>query len=101
MSRDSLRNIYVTLGIPRDSHLYQLLTEEMTETGLTLSQIMVVRLADYYRPGNNAVRGAQEPFASAGDALHREVEPAVRAEQHGLEARAREAAAAWSFEEEP
>jgi hypothetical protein len=100
MSRDSLRNIYVTLGIPRDSQLYQSLLQEMAETGLTLSQIMVVRLADYYRFGGIPKQREQESSTTEGDALSAEDEERMTRERQNMEARAREAAAAWSFEEE-
>jgi argininosuccinate lyase len=100
MARDATHNIYVTLGIPRDSHLYQALSEDIAETGLTRSQVMTMRLADYYRFGNVPGRTAHESFAQMvdqrqGEGIHDGAE-----EQENLASRAREAAAAWAFDDE-
>jgi uncharacterized lipoprotein YmbA len=100
MPRDFVRNLYVTVGIPRNSHLYQALIEDMTETGLALSQVLAVRVADYYRYGGIPVQKKQEPLVTEENAPQGAAEPIATQKQQGLEARAREAAAAWAFAEE-
>jgi hypothetical protein len=101
MPRDFARNLYVTVGIPRESQMYQALCQEMAETGLALSQVIAVRLADYYRSGTLTMRGDQEPLDTANTPLQGQAEPFVTEERTNLEARAREAAIAWAVEEEP
>lgn len=79
--------------------MYQALCQEMAETGLAFSQVIAVRLADYYRAGTLTMRGDQKSL-EANDPLQGEAEPFVTEEQANLEARAREAAIAWAVEED-
>jgi hypothetical protein len=93
MPRDSSRNLYITIGMPRDSDTLRRLLEEVTETGIALSQIVVVRLTDYYRQRTSA------PASTQASAPSREpVTPSTGTDD--LQARAAQAAVAWAFEED-
>jgi hypothetical protein len=100
MPRDFARNLYVTVGFPRDSQTYQALLAEMAETGLALSQVIAVRLADYYRMERVPPPAVPQLAGHEEDARRNEAETAQEHEQQALASRAREAAAAWAFDDE-
>jgi len=49
MGRDRTRNAYFTVGIPLDSETYQALKAETEETGISIPQLIAVRITDWYR----------------------------------------------------
>lgn len=49
MARDTEKNDYITLAIPRDSPLYRALLADAEASGKALSAVAHLRLADYYR----------------------------------------------------
>ncbi len=93
MPRDSSRNLYITIGIPRDSDTLRRLLEEVTETGVALSQVVVMRLADYYRQRTGAA-------ASADTSPPRASPVTPFTDTDDLQARAAQAAVAWTFDED-
>ncbi len=93
MPRDSSRNLYITFGLPRDSDTLRRLLEEATETGVALSQVVVMRLADYYRQRTSAP-------ASADTSPPRASPVTPFTDTHDLQARAAQAAAAWTLLDE-
>ena len=96
MPRDPSRNVYVTIGIPRDSATYDALVADSAETGLTLAQLIATRIADWYRLGAGAppIRTATRADQAATDP------PVAVSADRGLQARAAQAAAAWAADEE-
>lgn len=49
MARDTDRNAYHTVGIPRDSAAYQRLMQEATESNISVPSLIALRVADWYR----------------------------------------------------
>ncbi|MGB8343649.1 MAG: hypothetical protein WCD86_02135 [Ktedonobacteraceae bacterium] len=98
MPRDASRNLYITIGIPRDSRMYQRLAEEATETGLALSQVIAIRLADYYHVGPDLRSPTSLPSEQRAEV--EDDAPVLAHETRDLEARAAQAAAAWAADEE-
>ncbi len=49
MPRDTDKYRYITAAIPRDSQLHNELVADAAASGKSLADIMIVRLADYYR----------------------------------------------------
>lgn len=99
MPRDPNRNVYVTIGIPRESATYDALLADAGETGLTVPQLIATRIADWYRllaggsvpAGRTPARARQPPHPTEG----------ITSEDRDLSHRAAEAAAAWAtFDEE-
>jgi hypothetical protein len=48
MARDRDKHAYFTVGIPRDSGTFAALTADAAERGISLPQLIAVRLADWY-----------------------------------------------------
>ena len=53
MARDTKRNAYYYVGIPRSSQTYQKLLQEAQETGISIPQLIGLRVSDWYK-GNGA-----------------------------------------------
>ncbi|MEO9028346.1 MAG: hypothetical protein ABI413_05990, partial [Ktedonobacteraceae bacterium] len=49
MARDTDRNVYHTVGIPKDSAAYQRLMQEATESNISIPSLIALRVADWYR----------------------------------------------------
>ena len=103
MARDRERNAYFTVGIPLDSETYCLLKADSRENGVSIPQLLAVRVADWYRfsAGIGLVAGMKVTH-SAGEAVeHLEDMPMAGKAVQGwspalqLQARAAAAAAAW------
>ena len=102
MARNRLRNLYITIGIPKDSHLFHALCVDASETGLSLPQLATVRLADWYRHGAT-LSSTHHDDALAGQlcipAAPCEAENSVTQDAE-LQQRAAAAAAAWLLDDE-
>jgi hypothetical protein len=49
MARDTDRNAYHTVGMPKDSAAYQRLVQEATESNVSIPSLIALRVADWYR----------------------------------------------------
>ncbi len=49
MARDRAKNAYYTVGIPLDSDTLRRLRADSEETGVSIPQLLAVRVADWYR----------------------------------------------------
>lgn len=49
MARDRAKNAYYTVGIPLDSEALRRLRADSEETGVSIPQLLAVRIADWYR----------------------------------------------------
>jgi hypothetical protein len=49
MARDRAKNAYYTVGIPLDSEALHRLRADSEETGVSIPQLLAVRIADWYR----------------------------------------------------
>lgn len=49
MARDTDRNAYHTVGIPKDSVAYQRLVQEAAESNISIPSLIALRVADWYR----------------------------------------------------
>ena len=102
MARNRLRNLYITIGIPKDSHLFHALCVDASETGLSLPQLATVRLADWYRHGatsssthhDDALAGQPSTTSTTTEAESNMTQEAE------LQQRAAAAAAAWLLDDE-
>ena len=102
MARDRAKNAYYTVGIPLDSDTLRRLRADSEETGVSVPQLLAVRIADWYRftlemksalplhPG--AVPESGGYAASANDKSG--------ANGNGLQTRASAAAQTWGGDEE-
>lgn len=93
--RDPLRNIYITIGIPRESATIRALVADAEETGLSLATCASTRLTDWYRL---ATSGSPVPWQSSCSTSATQANG--RDERSEREGRAAEAAIAWMMEEE-
>ena len=99
MPRDRSKNVYVTIGIPRDSATYAALLADSAETGLSPAQVIATRIADWYRQSSGSMREAACQTASSHQVSSsvNEVDTATL----DLQQRAAQAVAAWtSIDEE-
>jgi hypothetical protein len=101
MPRDPNKNVYVTIGIPRDSATYAALLADCNETGLSIAQLIATRIADWYRQGVAGTGTTMRQSQLVGNqqstsTLEEGNTPALELQQ-----RAAQAAAAWAtFDEE-
>ncbi len=51
MARDRSKNAYFTVSLPRDSETLCALRSDAEETGVSIPQLLAVRIADWYRFG--------------------------------------------------
>lgn len=61
MARDTIRNAYFYVGIPRHSPIYQQLVQESNETGISIPQLIVLRTSDWYKGNSSAVAHPSTP----------------------------------------
>ena len=74
MARDTERNVYIYVGIPRDSETYQELLRDLKETGLTPPKLLAVRIADFYRRTNTTItRQVQSQKSEAPEEINEDV----------------------------
>jgi hypothetical protein len=99
MPRDREKNAYYTVGIPLDSETYRSLKTDSEETGVSIPQLLAVRIADWYKlsggiglaAGTQATRRSETP---------EQVLDAITPPASGLQSRASAAAAAWGGNED-
>jgi hypothetical protein len=99
VARNRLRNLYITVGIPKDSHLYHALCTDASETGLSLAQLATVRLADWYRHGATSSSTHHDDALAGQSCTPAEADSSVTQEAE-LQQRAAAAAAAWLLDDE-
>ncbi|GAC1347747.1 MAG: hypothetical protein NVS4B7_05820 [Ktedonobacteraceae bacterium] len=97
MARDRSRNIYFTVGLPLDSETYRALRADALQTGVSIPQLLAVRITDWYKlsesGGGIAVLHASTRASHAPETSYNPAMP------EDLQARASAAAAAWSKED--
>jgi hypothetical protein len=102
MARDRTKNAYYTVGIPLGSETLRALGADSEETGVSISQLIAVRIADWYRCGRETrqvdpvhpLPVSESGIASAGSYEQ------LGANGNGLHMRASAAAAAWGSDED-
>jgi len=99
MPRDREKNAYFTVGIPLDSETYRSLKTDSEETGVSIPQLLAVRIADWYKlsGGIGLVAGVQ---AAKGSEALEQAPDAIAPTTNGLQSRASAAAAAWGANED-
>ena len=100
MARNRAKNAYYTVGVPLDSDTLRALKADSTETGISISQLLAVRIADWYRAAREmkqAAPGSPGPMPERASVI---AEGQDGANGHGLLARASAAAMAWGGNEE-
>lgn len=100
MARDRTKHAYYTVGIPLESETYRALKADAEATGVTIPQLLAVRITDWYKQAT-AFRHVSAvptsgPTASFTEPLHN------HAAHHGtaLQSRAAAAAAAWGGDDD-
>ncbi len=102
MARDRAKYAYYTVGIPLDSDTLRRLRADSEETGVSISQLLVVRVADWYR----FTREMKSPAPLHADPTSENGKAVASVYDHndanggGLQTRASAAAAAWGGGEE-
>jgi len=99
MPRDREKNAYFTVGIPLDSETYRSLKTDSEETGVSIPQLLAVRIADWYKlsGGIGLVAGMQ---ATRRTETPEQALDAITPPRNGLQSRASAAAAAWGGNED-
>jgi len=100
MARDRAKNAYYTVSLPLDSDTLCALRVDSEETGVSIPQLLAVRIADWYRFAKDtrqAVPIHPEPVLDSEKALARAYD---HTNGNGLQTRAAAAAAAWEGDEE-
>jgi hypothetical protein len=98
MARDRTRNIYFTVGLPRDSQTYQALQADALQTGVSMPQLLAVRITDWYRIAESSSSlPVLHGSTWTGNAAEQSHNPAMPSD---LQARASAAAAAWGREDD-
>jgi hypothetical protein len=99
MARDRTRNAYFTVGIPLDSETYQAIKADAMEAGISIPQLLAVRIADWYKCSAGiglAASAAAIRTPVAAEQTQRASAPSL----HELQSRASAAAAAWGGEDD-
>ncbi len=102
MARDRVKNAYFTIGLPLDSDTLRALRADSEETGVSIPQLLAVRIADWYRVGREmkqAVPIHSEPILESEKALAKAYDHS-NTNGNGLQTRAAAAAAAWGGEDD-
>jgi len=99
MARDRTRNAYFTVGIPFDSETYQALKADAKEAGISIPQLLAVRIADWYKCSAGIGLAASAPAIRASGATE-QTQRASTPPLQELQARASAAAAAWGGEDD-
>ena len=102
MARDRSKNAYFTIGLPLDSDTLHTLREDSEETGVSIPQLLAVRIADWYqfiREMKQAVPIHSEPVLESEKALAK-AQGYPNTNGTGLQTRAAAAAAAWGVRED-
>ncbi len=100
MARDRVKNVYYTVGIPLDSDTLRALKADSAETGVSIPQLLAVRIADWYRVGREMKQAASASPGPMPERASVMAEEQDGANGHGLLARASAAAMAWGGNEE-
>jgi len=104
MARDRAKNAYFTVGIPLDSETLGALRADSEETGVSLPQLLAVRIADWYRFARETRQVASVhpagPVPESENASASTHDP-IGANGNGIHLRASAAAGAWGgYEDE-
>ena len=77
MARDTERNVYLTVSIPKSSLLFTLLQADAEATGINPGHILVLRAADWYQLAHHPAKlGAQvEGTEDSANHHHQEDRP--------------------------
>jgi hypothetical protein len=99
MPRDREKSAYFTIGIPLESEVYRALKADAQETGISIPQLLAVRLADWYRFSTmpSLFEGLQ---ASTSNGRTQTTHQHVPTPLNDLQERASAVAAAWGASEE-
>lgn len=95
MPRNREKNAYFTVGIPLESEVYRALKAEAQETGVSIPQLLAVRLADWYKFSTSA--GLQTLTSPETTQITQQQIPSSL---NDLQVRASAAAAAWGGSED-
>src|SRR5947209_2983016 len=102
MAPDRAKNAYYTVGIPLDSDTLRRLRADSEETGVSMPQLLAVRIADWYRfAGEMKLALPALPGTVSESGTH-----AASGHDHGcangngLQTRASAAALTWGGDEE-
>src|SRR5436305_4581595 len=99
MPRDREKDAYFTVGIPLGSEVYRSLKADAQETGVSIPQLLAVRLADWYRFSTTAgLFAGSHAGTSAGTT--QTTQQQIPAPMIDLQERASAAAAAWGASED-
>ena len=100
MARNRAKNAYYTVGVPLDSDTLRALKADSAETGISIAQILAVRIADWYRVGREMKQAAAASPGAMSERASVMAEGQDGANGHGFLARASAAAMAWGGNEE-
>ncbi len=92
MARDTDRNAYHTVGMPKDSVAYQRLVQEAAESNISLPSLIALRVADWYRL---TASGAFALAAQGPKLANQETTEAREDQENQARTNAEAAAAAW------
>ena len=54
MARDREKNVYIVVGLPKDSLVHRALLAEASNTGVSLGKLIPVKLYEYYTGQTNS-----------------------------------------------
>ena len=100
MARDRAKNAYFTVGIPLDSETLLALKADSAETGVSIPQLLAVRITDWYAIASGHGPAPPAHAAKLTEGLLEQVQDQVGANGHGLQLRASAAAVAWGVGED-
>lgn len=103
MARDTKRNAYFCVGIPKNSPIYEALMQDAEQRGISPSTLIGIRAGDFYKYGIQTAQAKQveaspsaqsEPVADAAS-VSDEVVPPLDEEEEREAANALAALDAW------
>jgi hypothetical protein len=97
MARDRQKNAYFTVGLPLQSETYRALKADSEETGVSIPQLLAVRIADWYKFRASIGPDSIQTIKLAGNTEQPE-SPLTR--KSDLQSRASAAVAAWGGSED-
>jgi hypothetical protein len=99
MARDRAKNAYYTVGIPLDSDALRMLREDSAETGVSIPQLLAVRICDWYRCTREVKSIPSAHADPVGERAATGADGYSSANGNELRMRASAAAAAWGGDE--
>ena len=97
MARDREKNAYFMVGLPLNSETYRVLKADSEETGVSIPQLLAVRIADWYKFSTSIGLASVQTVKLTGSTEQPEP-PLTRTSD--LQSRASAAAAAWGGNED-